>query len=102
MSEPGEPRSGQGDGRAAALAVALADLGLRASVRADGNLAIIAIGAPPAPEVPWVDAPVRRAIVAAARAHGFTHVALELPATDALGDAAPTTDAIVRRDQPAG
>jgi len=90
VSSPSDAENGGRD-RAVALAAALAALGLVASVQADGALASIALGGwPGPPDAPIVDAPLRRAIVAAARAHGFTHVALEI-----------ADDAPLRRDQPA-
>jgi hypothetical protein len=80
-----------GRDRASALASALAALGLAASVEADGALASIALhGARASSDAPLVDAETRRAIIGAARAHGFTHVALEI-----------ADDAPLRRDQPA-
>jgi hypothetical protein len=55
----------------------LARLGFATDVHVDGKLAILVVrrGAPE----PRLDAPRREAIVAEARACGFTHVALELP-----------------------
>lgn len=90
VSSPSDAAT-DGRDRAGALAAALAALGLAASVEADGALASIALARwSGPPDAPILDASLRRAIVAAARAHGFTHVALE------IADGAP-----LRRDQPA-
>jgi hypothetical protein len=66
-----------------ALRDRLLDLGVRARVAADGALAVLRVE-PSAPSV-WAERSGRAAIVEAARACGFTHVALELTA-DASGD----------------
>lgn len=63
---------------ARALAAALADAGLRAEVDAEGTLAVLRAG--PAAFAPL--AAQRARVVAMARAHGFTHAALELPVAD--------------------
>ena len=63
---------------AAALAAALAGAGLVADVEVDGTLAVLR----PDPGALAGLAAARAAVVAMARAHGFTHAALELPAGD--------------------
>lgn len=62
---------------AAALAVAIAELGIQCSLEARGGLALLmpvaeSVGALQSPET-------RDTVLALARAHGFTHVAIELP-----------------------
>ena len=66
------------DARAATLRDELATLGVAAEVDADGALALVRLAAWPAGGL----AERRAAIVARARACGFTHAALEL--SDAL------------------
>ena len=86
MSQPADAAA-----RAVALHDALERLGLRAGVAAEGGLATVRIEpAGTAPEAPILTREQRDAVVAAARANGFTHVALEL------------TDAALRRAEPAG
>jgi hypothetical protein len=60
--------------RRAALASALAALGVIADVDADGPLALLRLR----DGMPSLDATTRAAVVDAARHCGFTHVALEL------------------------
>jgi len=62
---------------AAALAAAIAELGIQCSLEARGGLALLL----PIPEsVATLQSPETRAVVVAlARQHGFTHVAIELP-----------------------
>ena len=62
---------------ASALASAIAELGVQCSLEARGGLALLlpvqeSIAALQLPET-------RRAVLALARTHGFTHVAIELP-----------------------
>jgi hypothetical protein len=58
----------------ASVEAALRALGVRCTVEARGNLAVVI----PAPgEHAFEDAGVRRAVLAALRAHGFTHAAVE-------------------------
>jgi hypothetical protein len=62
---------------AAALAVAIAELGVQCSLEVRGGLALLL---PVQESVPTLQLPdTRRAVLALARAHGFTHVAIELP-----------------------
>ncbi|HJU90696.1 MAG TPA: hypothetical protein VJ672_14995 [Gemmatimonadaceae bacterium] len=67
---------------AQALEAALAAMGLHARVEAEGPLAILTI----ADGSRLADGITRDAVVALARQHGFSHVALEL--TDDPGDGA--------------
>lgn len=73
-----EPERGDRTGRtASALAAAIAALGLQCALEARGGLALLL----PVPEsVELLQRPeTRRAVLALAREHGFTHVAIELP-----------------------
>jgi hypothetical protein len=75
MTEPGR---GDRTGRnASALAAAIAELGLQCTLEARGGLALLM----PVPEsVELLQRPeTRRSVLALAREHGFTHVAIELP-----------------------
>ena len=74
MSAPGEP---DGDARARALAAALAGRGIDARVEPSDRLAILVPLDGTSPD--W-SAAVRAEVVAAAREHGFTHVAVEIGA----------------------
>ncbi len=76
-----------------ALRNALADRGVHAFVDADGTLAILR----PFASMPPLDATARADLVRLAKAHGFTHVALELAPSD---EPAPIEDAELHRDQP--
>lgn len=75
---------------AAALAESLAALGVSCEVAARERLAVLRPHAGTGGRL--ADDAVRRDVVAAAKRHGFTHVALELP------DDGPPHDAHVRRD----
>jgi hypothetical protein len=62
---------------AAALAVAIAELGVQCSLEVRGGLALLL---PVQESVAALQVPdTRRAVLALARSHGFTHVAIELP-----------------------
>ena len=62
---------------ATALAAAIAELGLQCSLEARGGLALLM---PVEESVAKLQTPeTRRAVLALARQHGFTHVAIELP-----------------------
>lgn len=63
---------------AEALRVALRGAGIDATVEARDRLAIVT-----APPAVFSDPEIRERTVALAREHGFTHVAVELPAEDA-------------------
>jgi hypothetical protein len=80
---------------ATALAAAIAALGVQCSLEARGGLALLT----PVPEsIEKLQAPeTRRTVLALAREHGFTHVAIELPsdrrrAGDRDGDASLLRD----------
>lgn len=80
---------------ATALAAALAELGVQCSLEARGGLALLL---PVAESVAMLQAEeTRRAVVALAREHGFTHVAIELP-SDRRGAGERETDAPLLRD----
>jgi hypothetical protein len=89
---------GRGDrtGRnAAALSVAIAELGVECVLEARGGLVLLV---PTATSVEKLQDPEqRRAVLALARQHGFTHVALELP-NERRDDRATDDDASVLRD----
>lgn len=62
---------------ATALAAAIAELGIQCSLEARGGLALLM---PIAESVAALQSPeTRAAVVALAREHGFTHIAIELP-----------------------
>jgi hypothetical protein len=80
---------------ATALAAAIAELGVQCALEARGGLALLL---PVAESVATLQAPeVRRAVLALAREHGFTHVAIELP-SDRRGAGERDTDAPLLRD----
>ena len=79
---------------AIALAAALADLGVQCSLEVRGGLALLL---PVSSSIQTLQSPdTRRAVLALARQHGFTHVAIELP-SDRRG-AGRDTDAPLLRD----
>jgi hypothetical protein len=79
---------------AAALASAIAELGIACDLEARGGLVLLM----PAPESvsKLAEADTRRAALALARQHGFTHVAIELPNERRKAD--PDPDAPLLRD----
>jgi hypothetical protein len=80
---------------AASLAAAIAALGIQCSLEARGGLALLL---PVSASVEKLQDPeTRRAVVALAREHGFTHVGIELP-NDRRGAGAGDADAPVLRD----
>ena len=86
MSQPADAAA-----RAAALTDALTRLGVAAAVSADGGVATVRLEAVErGSAAPILGRAQRDAIISAAQANGFTHVALEL------------TDAALRRAEPAG
>jgi hypothetical protein len=87
-----DDRTGQ---TAAALAAAIAALGVRCSLEARGGLALLM--PVPASVAKLQDPETRRAVLALAREHGFTHVGIELP-TDRRGGGARDADAPLLRD----
>jgi hypothetical protein len=80
---------------AASLAAAIAALGVQCSLEARGGLALLM----PVPEsVAKLQEPdTRRALLALAREHGFTHVGIELP-NDRRGAGERDADAPLLRD----
>lgn len=68
--------AGAGHPSAVALRAALAGSGVEADVEADGRLAVIV---PRGMAGALMTATLRAALVAAARADGFTHCAVDLP-----------------------
>ena len=92
MTEPGR---GDRTGRnASALAAAIAALGVQCALEARGGLALLL--PVPASVERLQDQETRRAVLALARQHGFTHVAIELPNERRGG--ATTGDASLLRD----
>ena len=90
--------SGRGDrtGRnASALAAAIAELGVQCALEARGGLALLLPAAASLDKLQ--DPDTRRAVLALARQHGFTHVAIELP-NDRRDDGATKDDASLLRD----
>ncbi|MFL5620806.1 MAG: hypothetical protein ACJ79A_20690 [Gemmatimonadaceae bacterium] len=90
-----KPDRGEGTTRnATALAAAIAELGVQCSLEVRGGLALVL---PVTESVEALQSPdTRRSVLALARQHGFTHVALELP-SDRRG-AGRETDAPLLRD----
>jgi hypothetical protein len=82
-------------GQAAALAAAIAALGVRCSLEARGGLALLL--PVPASVATLQDPETRRAVLALAREHGFTHVGIELP-SDRRSGGARDADAPLLRD----
>jgi hypothetical protein len=92
---PDEPRGDRSRRNAAALAAALTELGIACALEVRGGLALL---------LPTTDAvsslqldETRRAVLALAKQHGFTHVAIELP-NDRRKSSTPATDASLLRD----
>ena len=80
---------------ASALASAIAELGVQCALEARGGLALLL---PVQESVATLQSPdTRRAVLALARTHGFTHVAIELP-TDRRDAGERGTDAPLLRD----
>ena len=80
---------------AAALASAIAELGVQCSLEARGGLALLM---PTQESVAALQSlETRRAVLALARTHGFTHVAIELP-KERRGAGERGTDAPLLRD----
>jgi hypothetical protein len=93
MTSPGR---GDRTGRnAATLAAAIAALGVQCSLEARGGLVLLM---PVAASVAKLQEPeTRRAVLALAREHGFTHVGIELPG-DQRGAGERDADARLLRD----
>jgi hypothetical protein len=90
------PERGDRTGRnAGSLATAIAALGVQCSLEARGGLALLM---PVQASVEKLREPeIRRAVLALAREHGFTHVGIELP-NDSRGAGARNDDAPLLRD----
>ena len=80
---------------AVALAAAIAELGIDCALEARGGLALL-LPTPEGVAALQVDES-RRAVLALAKEHGFTHVAIELP-SERRKSSTPPTDAPVLRD----
>ena len=90
------PERGDRTGRnAASLAAAVAALGIQCSLEARGGLALLMPA--PASVERLQDPDTRRAVLALAREHGFTHVGIELP-SDRPGTGEKGGDAPLLRD----
>jgi sugar phosphate isomerase/epimerase len=88
------PRGDRTARNAAALAAAIAELGLKCAIEARGGLVLLM---PDADSVARLaDDETRRAALALARQHGFTHAAIELPNDRRRVE--PDPDAPVSRD----
>ena len=94
MTEEPNSRGDRTGRNAAALASAIAELGLSCDVEARGGLVLLH----PALEsvAKLAEEETRRAALSLARQHGFTHVAIELPSDRRKPDADP--DATLLRD----
>lgn len=81
--------------RAATLATAIAKLGVDCALEVRGGLALLL----PTPEgvATLQRDETRRAVLALAKEHGFTHVAIELP-NERRRSSTPSTDASLLRD----
>jgi hypothetical protein len=82
--------SSETTGDVSGLAAALARLGLPCDVESRARLAVL--GTVPETARRLADTATRRDVIALARSHGFTHVAVE------LADASPVSGAPVLRD----
>jgi hypothetical protein len=88
------PRGDRTGRNATALAAAIAELGLECDIEARGGLVLFLPAAGSVAKL--AEEETRRAALALARQHGFTHVAIELP-NDRRG-AGPESDATLLRD----
>lgn len=79
---------------ATALSEALVELGLACAIEARGKLVLLMPDQ--ATVIKLADESLRRAALALAKQHGFTHAAIELPSDRRRGD--PDSDATVLRD----
>jgi len=80
---------------AVALAAAIAELGIDCALEARGGLALL-LPTPEGVAALQIDES-RRAVLALAKEHGFTHVAIELP-NERRRSSTPPTDASLLRD----
>ena len=74
--------SGERIGDASGLAAALARLGMPCAVESRARLALLAAPAGVAERLARIEA--RREVIALAKSHGFTHVALELAGSSSV------------------
>ena len=92
---PDEPRGDRSSRNAAALAAELARLGIECALEVRGGLALL-LPTPDGVAALQVDE-TRRTVLALAKEHGFTHVAIELP-SERRKSSTPPTDAPLLRD----
>jgi hypothetical protein len=90
---PNELRGDRSSRNAVGLAAAIAELGIDCALETRGGLALL-LPTPEGVAALQVDER-RRAVLALAKAHGFTHVAIELPSERRKSS---TTDAPLLRD----
>jgi hypothetical protein len=90
----GSKRGDRTGRNAAALAEGLAELGLACAVEARGKLVLLMPDQEAVAKL--ADQQLRRAALALAKEHGFTHAAIELPSDRRRAD--PDADATVLRD----
>ena len=92
---PDEPRGDRSSRNAVALSAAIANLGIDCALEARGGLALLL---PTGDGVAALQVDeTRRAVLALAKAHGFTHVAIELP-SERRESSTPPSDAPLLRD----
>ena len=92
---PDELRGDRSSRNAVALAAAIATLGIECALEVRGGLALL-LPTPEGVAALQVDES-RRAVLALAKEHGFTHVAIELP-SERRKSSTPPTDAPLLRD----
>jgi hypothetical protein len=92
---PDEVRGDRSARKAAALATAIAKLGVECALEVRGGLALLLPTAEGAAALQQDG--TRRAVLALAKEHGFTHVAIELP-NERRKVSTPSTDAPLLRD----
>ena len=92
---PDEPRGDRSPRNAVALAAAIAELGIECALEVRGGLALLL----PTQDsvIALQDDETRRAVLALAKEHGFTHVAIELP-SERRKSSTPPTDARLLRE----
>jgi hypothetical protein len=90
----GEARGDRTGRNATALAAAIAELGLECAIEARGGLVLLMPSAGSVAKL--AEDETRRAALALAKQHGFTHVGIELPSDRRT--AAPDPDAPLLRD----
>jgi hypothetical protein len=92
---PNEPRGDRSSRNGVALAAAIAELGIECALEVRGGLALLLPTADGVAALQVDDS--RRAVLALAKEHGFTHVAIELP-SERRRSSTPPTDAPLLRD----